>query len=128
MRKVLATAVTFAVALEALKDGKCARRANWPSSFLFVERGAADFESIKTDVPGEYTYINGIQATLFDNWNASISTRNPVIVCDYGEEDVKPYAVMTDELLAEDWEVFAFVESNEDSPVADAEALGIIQQ
>lgn len=97
----------FGEIIEAVKNGRCAKRAGWngKNMMVFLQKGSHDF------VEGEKRpeFISGIDSKLFMNGDVRTVTRFPSmrLQTSSGDTVVGWLASQTD-MLAEDWELIDF--------------------
>lgn len=93
-------AMTFGLALEAIKGGQCVARAGWNGKgmFVYLNKGAH-----AGDPPALF---GGVPGTLFDVWDDGIVNRMPNLNMRAADgSTVTGWLASQTDLLAEDWTV-----------------------
>ncbi len=97
--------LNFGEAIEALKDGKCVARSGWNGKgmFIYLNKGSVSKDS-ETDL--EYTHIDGIKTSLFENGDVGTVTRLPNLnMKSASGATVTGWLASQTDILAEDWEI-----------------------
>lgn len=96
--------MNFSKALKQLKKGKKIKRGFWNAAFLFFYPGSIPY--IENEKHGDHFLVCGIKNEFFTIGDKETTVRLPSINASLeNKATVTGYALSSDDLLAEDWEV-----------------------
>lgn len=93
--------MNFGQALEAVKDGKSARRSFWNGRGMSIYMVTGAIDARRTE-----TFVSGVSRMHFDNGDADIITRMPHLALRAADGTiVSGWLASQTDMFADDWEI-----------------------